>query len=581
LAQAFRLRGFKDLLPASSQALQAEMMFREALVASSLVGAVSQQIGAVKKNHQLSLPIEKCNAGGCKQEDTAVTLDANWRWVHEVDGYTNCFEEGQWSNPACSESGAACASACAIEGITKEDWSETYGISERPGGVRVKFSKDGNVGSRFYLLDPNEDYKQFKLLNREITFDVDVSTLPCGMNGAVYFSAMAPDGGKGSSNPAGAAYGTGYCDAQCPADVKFISGEANSEGWGASARGKYGSCCAEMDLWEANQQATAYTAHPCAVDEPYRCEGAECKTICDMPGCDFNSFRMGAHKFYGPGEEFAVNTLKPFTIVTQFHTTDGTDDGDLAEIRRFYVQDGKRIENSKATLPGLNANSLLSDAACALDKHIFGEEDTTRKFGGMKQMGKAIDGGMTLVLSLWDDGASKMHWLDSINGDDPAQPGALRGPCSPEKGDPSYVRAHHADAYVDYFNFKYGEIGSTTNASASSRPSVPRWQRKPQREQPKPQPEEPGSRPAGGAASKCCWGGCGDNCAAAGTWCAEEGHCAKECGGQWCPIEASLGQVKHHKPSKSKQQLRGGDHIFFQKLLKLSSGKQAQKSTEL
>merc|ERR1712226_1303333 len=118
---------------------------------------------------------------------------------------------------------------------------------------------------------------------------------------------------------------------------------------------------------------------------------------------------------------------------------------------------------------------------------------TTRKFGGMKQMGKAIRGGMTLVLSLWDDGASRMHWLDSIDGDS-TQPGALRGPCSPGKGDPSYVRAHHADAYVDYFNFKYGEIGSTTNASASSRSHVP--QHKPQQKQPKLQPEKPASQPA-------------------------------------------------------------------------------------
>jgi len=287
---------------------------------------------------------------------------------------------------------------------------------------------------------------------------------------------------------------------------------------------------------------------------------------------------MGAHKFYGPGEEFAVNTLKPFTIVTQFHTTDGTDNGDLAEIRRFYVQDGKRIENSKATLPGLNAQSLLSDAACALDKYVFGEEDTTEKFGGMKQMGKAIRKGMTLVLSLWDDGASKMHWLDSIDGADPTQPGALRGPCSPEKGDPSYVRSHHADAYVDYFNFKYGAIGSTTNASASSRPRVPRWQRKPQHKQPAPQ--TPAPKPAGNAEGKCCWGGCGGTCAKAGTWCAEKDHCANECGGEWCPTEASLGQVKRHKASKSKQ-LRGGDHLFFQKLFKMSSGTQGQKSTEL
>jgi hypothetical protein len=30
---------------------------------------------------------------------------------------------------------------------------------------------------------------------------------------------------------AGPKYGTGYCDAQCPRDLKFINGVANSAGW--------------------------------------------------------------------------------------------------------------------------------------------------------------------------------------------------------------------------------------------------------------------------------------------------------------------------------------------------------------
>ncbi|KAJ7306135.1 hypothetical protein DFH08DRAFT_517267 [Mycena albidolilacea] len=30
---------------------------------------------------------------------------------------------------------------------------------------------------------------------------------------------------------AGPRYGTGYCDAQCPRDLNFINGVANSAGW--------------------------------------------------------------------------------------------------------------------------------------------------------------------------------------------------------------------------------------------------------------------------------------------------------------------------------------------------------------
>jgi hypothetical protein len=94
------------------------------------------------------------------------------------------------------------------------------------------------------LINGNK-YEMFKLKNQEFTFDVDVSGLGpyhdcdqsghrelthvpgCGINGALYFVKMDADGGlaKYSTNKAGAPYGTGYCDAQCPRDLKFIAGK--------------------------------------------------------------------------------------------------------------------------------------------------------------------------------------------------------------------------------------------------------------------------------------------------------------------------------------------------------------------
>ena len=58
------------------------------------------------------------------------------------------------------------------------------------------------------------EYQTFNMLNQEFTFDVDVSQLPCGLNGALYLSSMDADGGmsKYPNNKAGAKYGTGYCD---------------------------------------------------------------------------------------------------------------------------------------------------------------------------------------------------------------------------------------------------------------------------------------------------------------------------------------------------------------------------------
>ena len=65
------------------------------------------------------------------------------------------------------------------------------------------------MGSRVYLMESEDKYRMFNLLNKEFTFTVDVSNLPCGLNGALYFSQMAADGGSGefAGNKAGAKYG--------------------------------------------------------------------------------------------------------------------------------------------------------------------------------------------------------------------------------------------------------------------------------------------------------------------------------------------------------------------------------------
>lgn len=145
----------------------------------------------------------------------------------------------------------------------------------------------------------------FQLLGQEFTFDVDVSNLGCGLNGALYFVSMDADGGtaKYTGNKAGAKFGTGYCDSQCPRDLKFINGQANIEGWTASSNdanagvGSHGSCCSEMDIWEANNVAAAYTPHPCTTIDQSICTGDSCggtyssdryAGVCDPDGCDFN-----------------------------------------------------------------------------------------------------------------------------------------------------------------------------------------------------------------------------------------------------------------------------------------------------
>lgn len=65
------------------------------------------------------------------------------------------------------------------------DYSGTYGITTGGNSLKLDFvtqSSGKNIGSRTYLM---ADYEIFDLLDKEFTFDVDVSNLPCGLNGAL------------------------------------------------------------------------------------------------------------------------------------------------------------------------------------------------------------------------------------------------------------------------------------------------------------------------------------------------------------------------------------------------------------
>ena len=217
-----------------SSASSFQMFPKAALVTLSLIAmAMGQQVGTVTAETHPSLPWSKCTkSGGCSvQSSGKIVLDANWRWLHDKNGYTNCYTGNAWNATACPD-GKTCAANCALDGA---DYPGTYGITASGNALTLKFvtgTTSKNVGSRVYMLASDTQYEMFKVLNQEITFDVDVSNLPCGLNGAVYFAEMDADGGmsKYSTNKAGAKYGTGYCDSQCPRDIKFINGEVCTSG---------------------------------------------------------------------------------------------------------------------------------------------------------------------------------------------------------------------------------------------------------------------------------------------------------------------------------------------------------------
>ena len=98
---------------------------------------------------------------------------------------------------------------------------------------------------------------------------------------------------------------------------------------------------------------------------------------------------------------------------------------------------------------------------CSDMKSVFGDDDDTKAKGGLKQMGKSMDNGMVLVLSIWDDGAAHMLWLDSTYPIDKTGPGGPRGTCPTSSGVPSDVRRQHPYAHVIFDKISIGEIGST------------------------------------------------------------------------------------------------------------------------
>ncbi|KAJ7263906.1 cellobiohydrolaseI [Mycena rebaudengoi] len=391
-------------------------MFPTAILVSLCLLAVAsaQQVGTLK-----------CTASGCTTQSTSVVLDANWRWLHSTTGSTNRYTGNTWDKTLCPNP-TTCAANCALDGA---DYSGTYGITTSGNALTLKFVTGANIGSRVYLMAD----AMFQLLNQEFTFDVDMSNLDCGLNGALYFSEMPADGGMAA----------------------FPTNKAGAN---------------EMDIWEANKNAAAYTPHVCTSNG--QCSGTACgdgdqryNGQCDKDGCDFNSYRMGDKTFLGPG--LKVNTNSKFTVVTQFITNNNSTSGTLTEIRRLYVQNSKIIQNSASTIAGVTG-SLITDAFCTAQKTAFGDTNGFGSRGGLAAMGRALGRGMVLALSIWDDHTAGMYWLDSSYPTNASvtKPGVLRGPCSTTSGDPKIVEANQGSNSVTFSNIKSGPIGSTFTGTA-------------------------------------------------------------------------------------------------------------------
>ncbi|EGX46129.1 hypothetical protein TWF173_004783 [Orbilia oligospora] len=411
------------------------------IICSLLLGLASAQglAGKTKEKHP-KLETYKCTKkGGCKKQTNYVVLDSSTHPIYQkANPSLGCGDWGNAPNATVCPNEKDCAKNCLIDGIN--DYSK-YGVTTSGDNLFLDMLKDSDgsvLSPRVYLLAKDKHkYEMLKLTGQEFSFDVDVSKLPCGMNGALYLSEMHKYGGNHHLNKAGAELGAGYCDAQCYT-FPFVDGVGNIKGKGA--------CCPEMDIWEANRMAQQYAPHPCNITGPYKCTGEECgwSGVCDEWGCGQNTYLNGDPMFYGPGPAYTLNTLKPFTVVTQFESNKRNK---LISYHRFYIQNNKRIDPPNATKEHLPAVNHMDDAYCA----TTGGAERYLALGATEEMGDALTRGMVLAMSIWWDEGGHMQWLDGGNS----------GPCNPEEGAPSVIRANQFDTNVRFSKIKWGDIGST------------------------------------------------------------------------------------------------------------------------
>jgi len=381
--------------------------------------------------------------------------------------------------------------------------------------LTLKYGGSEVGGPRVYLIEEEgvNENTMFMMNGQEFTFDVELSTMHCGFNAAMYLVGM-------TDNQGGAENGTKYCDAQAVG----------------------GTFCSEMDLFEGNTVAQQYTTHGCIDACASYTEGvSECentgsgKTVCDQSGCGLNPFRYGPgtsyngetnnEAFLGPDSSYQIDSSKAFTVVTQFYETN---------ITRFYLQNGNRID-----LPTLYTltpsdgshydafeNPALREDYCAdIYDRWNGNGNAEKAFDKpLAQMFKNMENGMVLAMSAWYaeesyvDGKPSatqtgMSWMDGVNNWGHY---TKAGPCFESTSDAGNHQATFSD-------IRFGAIGTTLDVYPPAPTPVPT-----------PSPPSPSPSPTPSGSGLCCYDGCGgSNCQ--GGWCgASQGNCEGSCGGKFC-----------------------------------------------
>lgn len=157
-----------------------------------------------------------------------------------------------------------------------------------------------------------------------------------------------------------------------------------------------------------------------------------------------------------------VDSTQKMRVITQFITADGTPEGDLVEVRRLFEQNGQVFEHPYSAIDTLDTQyNSITDDMCNAHKGAFGDINDFYLKGGVYAMGDAMDDGMVLVMSLWDDYDVDMLWLDSTYPTDKTTWGGPRGTCSTDSGKPEDVENNNPSSNVTFSSIRIGDIGST------------------------------------------------------------------------------------------------------------------------
>jgi hypothetical protein len=149
-----------DVLHRSSHSPPVKMYAKFATLAALVAAASAQQACSLTAETHPSMTWSKCSAGGsCTSVSGSVTIDANWRWLHQLNSATNCYTGNAWNITYCSTD-ATCAAQCCVDG---SDYSGTYGATTSGNALNLKFVTQGsyskNIGSRMYLMESDTKYQ--------------------------------------------------------------------------------------------------------------------------------------------------------------------------------------------------------------------------------------------------------------------------------------------------------------------------------------------------------------------------------------------------------------------------------------